>query len=844
MLLNTGMPRFKQVSKKNNMDKINVLLVEDEQIMALDLREKLENMGFVVPAVVDSGENAFSMARKIRPDLVLMDILIKGDNDGIETAGKIRKNFNTPIIFLSALSDEVTMQRAKLSDPFAYLIKPFDDRELKFTIETAIHRHRLENQLSARLRYEEGLAKASQWLLADIDPMEAITRTLQYLLTASGVSRVYIFENFAAPTGSPIFRQVREVCAGGVDTQIDNPLLQRFFEEKRGKHILEILQAGDVFQTTAAELPPEAGEIFESRGVLSLLMLPIHVGGKFWGFIGFDDVRTTQVLGAEDVRLLRTAVDMISAYMERRQAEEKLRESERKYRELIEGLNEVVYRMSVPEGKPDYFSPAAQNVFGFDSDEFVKKPLFIKTIIHPDSLAYFEEIWAEISNGIVPPSCEYKITGGDKKERWIFQSNKGIFDSKGNITGLEGIFRDITERKILEEQLKNIAGEWFSTFDAINDPIALLDSQKQILRCNKATPKLVGKSFPDLLGRKICDLIHGSQVPEDCIFAQMQTSRQRESRIMHIAERWFKVSVDPIFDEKGALSGAVHIMNDISKQKKAEDKLRTQQVQLQQADKMISLGILVSGMAHEINNPNNSITLNTQFLQKAWQSIIPILDEYYTHNRSLSVAGIKYEKIRGKAPSLFSGILDSSKRIRHIVEDLKSFSRKNPVDIKIPVDINAVVKSAINLVNNIIKKSTHNFKITLGKKLPKIKGNFQGLEQVVINLVQNACLALAAPDKEISVSTFYDPASGRLIVGVEDEGVGIPGADLKYITEPFFTTRRTSGGTGLGLSVSARIIAEHNAELHFTSTPGKGTCVKVSFPVTEGKIGKKRRKDD
>lgn len=824
------------------MDKINVLLVEDEQIMALDLKEKLEAMGFVVSAVTDSGEQAFSMAGQAHPDLILMDILLKGENDGIETAGKIRENFNIPIIFISALSDEKTMQRAKLSEPFAYLIKPFDDRELKFTIETAIYRHRLENQLSTRLRYEEGLANASQWLLADIDPMEAIVRTMQYLLTASGVSRVYLFENLEIPVDNLFVRQVREVCTDGVAAQVDNPLLQHFFSEVRSNKILESLRKGEVFQGTVEELPKEARRIFELRDVLSLLILPIHVGGKFWGFIGFDDVQTPRIWSTEDVRLLRTAADMISAYIERRQAEEKLRESERKYRELIEGLNEVVYRMSVPAGKYDYLSPAAQNVFGYESEEFSKNPSFLRTIIHPDFTAYYEEIWQELSDGKVPPYWEYKIIDGRGKERWIFQSNKGIFSSRGDILGIEGICRDVTERKVLEEQLKNIAGEWFSTFDAINDPIALLNADKIIVRCNRATPKLVGQPFADLIGLQICELIHGSQVPENCLFSKMRESRQRESRIMQINDRWFNVSVDPIFDENKNLTGAVHIMNDISKQKKAEDKLRSQQEQLLQADKMISLGILVSGMAHEINNPNNSITLNTQFLQKAWHNIIPILNEYYTHNKSLSVAGIKYEKFRDKAPSLFSGILDSSKRIRLIVEDLKSFSRKNPADVKTPVDINTVVKSAINLISNIIKKSTHNFKLTLGKKLPKIEGNFQGLEQVIINLVQNACQALTTPEEGVFTSTRYDSKSSRLIVSVEDEGEGIQEKDLKYIREPFFTTRRTSGGTGLGLSVSAKIIADHDAALHFTSTPGKGTCVQIAFPVKKENPGKKEEK--
>ncbi len=828
------------------MDKIKVLLVEDEQITALDLLEKLDMMGFTVTAVAESGGKAVALAGTTRPDLILMDIILDGDMDGIEASKKIRRDFDIPIIYISALSDEATMQRAKSTAPFAYLIKPFDTRELKFTIETAFYRHRFENRLSARLRYEEGLANASQWLLADIDPQEALAQTMRYLLAASGVSRLYIFENYQDAAAGLCVELVRENCAAGVSPRLDNPLSRRFPYSKIAAGILERLQKGEAFQAADATAIAAAGNPFAAGDVLSLLIIPIHAAGRFWGFIGFDDVVEPRRWDEEDIRLLRTAADMISAYMKRRQAEEKLKESEQKYRLLIEGLNEAVYRLSLPDGTYDYLSPAVENVFGYRSAEFMKTPMFLKTIVHPDSRGYFAAVWEDILAGRVPPACEYKIIDHEKKERWIFQSHKGLFDSQGNIVGIEGICRDITRRKILEERLQAIAAEWYATFDAINDPIALLNSERIILRCNQALTTLTGKSYSELVGRVICEAIH--ETPPDpalCPFFRMNASRKRESATISVAERWFYVSVDPIFDAAGDLAGAVHIMNDISAQKRAEDNLRTQQEHLLQADKMITLGILVSGMAHEINNPNNSIALNSQFLEKAWQSIIPILDEYYDQDKSLTVGGINYEKFKKKLPALFSGISDSSKRIRHIVDDLKSFSRKESIAVKTPIDINLVVKSAVNLMNNVIKKSTHHFKLSCAKNLPMIKGNFQGLEQVIVNLVQNACQALANPERGISICTYYDKKSNQAIVSVADEGVGIPDKNMKYIMEPFFTTRRTAGGTGLGLAVAARIAAEHGATLYFTSTPGKGTDARIRFQVEqEDAKTTKRRKND
>ena len=133
---------------------------------------------------------------------------------------------------------------------------------------------------------------------------------------------------------------------------------------------------------------------------------------------------------------------------------EALRESEEKYRGLVEGLGEAIYRMSLPDGKYEYLSPAVKKVFGYSAEEFLESPLLIREIIHPDFSEYFKEKWADLIEGKVPPIYEYKIFDPEGNERWIVQSNTGIFDDSGNIIAIEGICRDITERKRAEEELR------------------------------------------------------------------------------------------------------------------------------------------------------------------------------------------------------------------------------------------------------------------------------------------------------------------------------------------------------------------------------------------------------
>jgi polar amino acid transport system substrate-binding protein len=256
---------------------------------------------------------------------------------------------------------------------------------------------------------------------------------------------------------------------------------------------------------------------------------------------------------------------------------------------------------------------------------------------------------------------------------------------------------------------------------------------------------------------------------------------------------------------------------------------------MMEVSKMVALGTLVSGVAHEINNPNNFIMLNTPLLLDAWESSRPILEEYYEKNGDFLIGGMPYTEMRGNIPVLFSGILDGSKRIKQIVEDLRDFVRRDGSDMTQSFDVNGVIRSAISLLSIIIMKATTHFSVEYGKELPPIKGNFQRFEQVIINLIQNACQALPNAQRGIFLSTSYDEKKQVIVVRIQDEGMGIPADVLPRIAEPFFTTKQDFGSLGLGLSISSRIVREHGGTLNFTSEQGKGTTAEIVLPVPKTK---------
>ncbi|HJV64292.1 MAG TPA: transporter substrate-binding domain-containing protein [Geomonas sp.] len=273
------------------------------------------------------------------------------------------------------------------------------------------------------------------------------------------------------------------------------------------------------------------------------------------------------------------------------------------------------------------------------------------------------------------------------------------------------------------------------------------------------------------------------------------------------------------------------LTREIAERKNAEAELRLNQQQLVQADKMAALGVLVSGVAHEINNPTGLILLDLPLLKKAQRDIQPILDEHCRQEGDFPVAGVPYSEMSGEITRMLDEMQDGAQRIKRIVNDLKDFARRDDSGDKTLIDLNETVRTALRLVEPTIRRSTSRCRIDLEEDVPSVLGNVQRIEQVVVNLVLNACQALPDLEHGITVTTRYNRTTSNAILVVRDEGIGIAPEHLSRLTDPFFTTKRDSGGTGLGLSVSAGIVKEHNGTLTFDSTPGSGTTVTLSLPA-------------
>lgn len=292
--------------------------------------------------------------------------------------------------------------------------------------------------------------------------------------------------------------------------------------------------------------------------------------------------------------------------------------------------------------------------------------------------------------------------------------------------------------------------------------------------------------------------------------------------------------ISAIKDQKGIITHYLSIKEDITEKRRLAEEARLAQIKLIQADKLASLGLLVSGVAHEINNPNNFIMNNAAHLAEAWSDAMPILTEYYRENGDFELGDLMFSEAEETLPRLFYGLTDGAHRIRNIVERLKNFARVDAGNTAERTDLNMVILDALVLLKHEINKRCERFSFNPDDSVPDVRANAQQIGQVIINLIMNALQSLEDKGQEVSVSLQATGDREQVSVEVRDCGCGMSPELLQRITEPFFTTKGDRGGTGLGLSVSLALVHDNGGELHFESDPGHGTTASLLLKAFTG----------
>jgi signal transduction histidine kinase len=260
------------------------------------------------------------------------------------------------------------------------------------------------------------------------------------------------------------------------------------------------------------------------------------------------------------------------------------------------------------------------------------------------------------------------------------------------------------------------------------------------------------------------------------------------------------------------------------------DQLKAMQAEMVQTEKLASLGALVSGIAHEINNPNTFIRGNICLIAEALADILPRLDEIASRSPDLRIARLPYSEFRSQIELLVADMAHGADKIMTIVNDLRKFARRDEGMLDEEVCINTVVNSCARLVQNEVS-CVAKLELVLAPELPKFSGNVQKMEQVIVNIVINAAHAIAEAKRpgRICLQTRRD--DGQIVVEVSDNGIGMSDEVMQRIFDPFFTTKRPKNGTGLGLSIAYGIISDHGGTIEVRSRCDVGSTFTIKVPL-------------
>jgi PAS domain S-box-containing protein len=870
------------------MSDVRILVVEDESVVAKDIQWSLKSLGYIICGWASSGTEAVEKVKELQPDLVLMDIVLKGDMDGVQASDYIRTRFGVPVVYLTAYADENTLERAKLTEPFGYILKPFEERELHTTIEVALYRHKMERKvreseqwLSTTLRsIGDGVITVNT--SGHVTFMNVVAELLTGVRESSAIGQELgeIFrvtdDKGRALTASPVASCLQEGISVGPASHylvsgaggripiedsaapIKNDLgqisgavvvLRDVTMRKQSEELLK--KERETFYSILQKAP--YGVILFERSGRYLYINPEFTritgytlqdipNGREWFRKAFpdksdrgrvirvwlEDARRNDVdrvfrvrikngeprelefrsTVLDDVRLIVTATDVT----ERRHAEEALRASEEKYRELVQNANSIILRRD-SAGTITFFNEFAQKFFGYTEGEILGKNI-VGSIVPDRDLSGRSMADLVKDMGVHPDrhaTSEIENMRRNGERAWVSWTNKPVFSPDGTLREILCVGTDVTERRRHEDALRLQA----QIIDQIHDSVISTDLAGLVTIWNKGAERLYGYKAEEVIGRHL-SLVY----PEDQwemiqreVLASLRKKGNYEIEARNVKKSgelfWVHLSLSLLRDSKGTVTGFIGYHIDITDHKRLEEQLRHSQ-------KMEAIGQLAGGIAHDFNN---------------------ILTAIIGYGNLLQMRLSENDQMR----SYVDQILASAERAASLTQSLLAFGRKQIIDPK-PVNVNEIIRGVEKLLSRLIREDIE-LRIEFTDKDLTVMADSAQMGQVLMNLATNA--RDAVPDEgSLTIQTGlieldntwvkthgYGKPGMYALIAVTDTGGGMTEKTRQRVFEPFFTTKEIGKGTGLGLSIVYGIVKQHNGFITVYSEVGRGTIFKIYLPV-------------
>jgi PAS domain S-box-containing protein len=479
-----------------------------------------------------------------------------------------------------------------------------------------------------------------------------------------------------------------------------------------------------------------------------------------------------------------------------------IQESERRYRTLFESAGDAIFIIDIEGEKIGDIvdaNPAAAEMHGYRIEELLQLNL-IKDLDAPDASSEAPQRIDRILKGEwIKDEINHR-----KKDGTLFpvEISAGLIHYMGGRYVL-AIDRDISKRKQMERMLIQAKLEWEDTFNAITDMITIHDMEFNILRANKAAQKILGLPFLENQKAKCYQYYHGTDLPpESCASCKCLETEEPITCEMyepHLS-KFLEIRAMPLYDSHNQLSGLIHVIRDITQRRQVEEAL-------QRAEQLKMVGELAAGLAHEIKNPLAGIKGSIQVM-------------------------VETTDIAQEDRSLILKAIDEIKRIETLLKSLLNFAKPPKLQL-MPTDINDLLDKAIALSLKHPSlapqgSKTINVLKDFDSDLYEIMADPMQLQQVFLNLMFNAIEAMPQGGA-LAIKTLLDDADNMLHIAISDSGKGMDPLILDQIFLPFFTTKRK--GSGLGLSISQRLVDQHGGSISAESAPGKGTVFTLLIPI-------------
>ncbi len=431
------------------------------------------------------------------------------------------------------------------------------------------------------------------------------------------------------------------------------------------------------------------------------------------------------------------------------------------------------------------------------------------SVVHPeDHDNVIEHLRQGIEHG-KSYEIEHRLKFNDDSLRWVHSIVEPAFNSAGKVVKVYGTTQDITSRKEAEVELSNKTNELQAIFDSIGDGISVYDHDGSIQHHNLISPQL----FPlETLPSKSCrDIFHpeSPNLSQICPVERALKGERVDTSL--VVERegeksfYLDVTATPIKDALGERNRALVFFRDVTQK-------RLQELHLIQTEKMSSIGVLATGIAHEINNPLTSVAGFAEALQRRFREAPDLIEDTRLED----------------FPNYLEVIVRESYRCKGIIDHLLSFGRKSD-GLPVKVDVNLALVEILELLK--YQPSDHAIEVvsTLKPDLPRVLGDPSGLRQVFMNLLVNAYQSFDEPGR-VEVSTqLADDA--MIAISIRDAGRGMAPNILERIWEPFFTTKEVGKGVGLGLALTYNTVKRYGGEILLESRVGAGSKFTVLLPI-------------